>query len=252
MTSTSAASLTDTRRHPIAAYRAVRRLMQNREDTRQVFLLIDALRGKTTLRQLAKFRATEFGRKALADRRRLFDRLEDWDTLKALPAGTLGRAYYEFMASENLSAAGLAKISTIPQSEDEQIWFRERGREMHDLLHIVTGYGRDPLGEASLVAFSYAQTGQLGFAVISLFAARRISQARPGQPIRRTIFEGYRRGRRAKWLWGADWETLLSRPVEEIRQQYAVPPADCYPKVVATLRQDDLLTSPQPATATPA
>src|SRR5438270_9452653 len=186
-------SPTDTRLHPIAAYRAVRKLMQNREDTRQVFLLIDALRGKTTLRQLARFRQTEFGQRALAERRRLFDRLEDWETLKALPAGTLGRAYYEFMASEHLSAAGLAEVSTIPQSDDDSIWFRERNREMHDLLHIVTGYGRDPLGEASLVAFSYAQTRQLGFAVIALFAARRISQARPGQPIRRLIFEGYTR-----------------------------------------------------------
>src|SRR5947208_988947 len=192
----------NTRRHPIAAYRAVRALMRNREDTRQVFLLIDALRGKTTLRQLARFRATEFGRAALADHRRLFDRLEDREALKALPAGTLGRAYYEFMASENLSAAGLAKVSTIPQSSDDSIWFRERNREMHDLLHIVTDYGRDPLGEASPVAFSYAQTRQLGFAVISLFAARRISQARPGQPIRRVIFEGYRRGRRGRGLTG--------------------------------------------------
>ena len=244
--------ITDTRLHPIAAYRAVRKLMQNREDTRQVFLLLDALRGKTTLRQLTKFRATEFGRQALAERRRLFDRLEDRDTLKALPAGTLGRAYHEFMESENLSAAGLAKISTIPHSEDEGIWFRERGREMHDLLHVVTGYGRDPLGEASLVAFSYAQTGQLGFAVLALFASRRISQARPGQPIRRTIFEGYRRGRRAKWLWGADWEALLSRPVQEIREEYAVSPAHYYPKLAATLRQDDLLTTSQPATAMPA
>lgn len=242
----------DTRRHPIVAYRAIRALMRNREDTRQVFLLIDALRGKTTLRQLARFRATEFGRSALAERPRLFDRLEDWDTLKGLPAGTLGRAYYEFMASENLSAAGLAKVSTIPQSDDEQIWFRERGRETHDLLHVVTGYGRDPLGEASLVAFSYAQTGQLGFAVIALFASRRISQARPGQPIRRAIFEGYRRGRRAKWLMGADWEALLNRPVEEIRQEYAIPPAYYYPKIVAVIRQDDLLTSPQPASAMPA
>src|SRR5437588_5652958 len=121
-------SPTDTRLHPIAAYRAVRKLMQNREDTRQVFLLIDALRGKTTLRQLARFRQTEFGQRPLAERRRLFDRLEDWETLKALPAGTLGRAYYEFMASENLSAAGLAKVSTIPQSSDDSIWFRERNR----------------------------------------------------------------------------------------------------------------------------
>ena len=245
--------ITDTRRHPIAAYRAIRKLMRDREDTRQVFLLIDALRGKTTLRQLARFRATEFGRAALADRPRLFDRLEDWDTLKALPAGTLGRAYYEFMASENLSAEGLAKASTIPQSSDDIIWFRERNREMHDLLHIVTGYGRDPLGEGCLVAFSYAQTGQLGFAAIALFVARRISQARPGQPIRRAIFEGYRRGRNAKWLVGADWETLLSRPVEEIRQQFAVMPARYYPKIIAELRESGAaMASSQPATAMPA
>src|SRR4029077_10378536 len=76
----------DTRRHPVAAYRAMRNLLRDREDTRQVFLLIDALRGKTTLRQLARFRATEFGRIALAERRRLFDRLEDRAALKALPA----------------------------------------------------------------------------------------------------------------------------------------------------------------------
>jgi len=244
--------ITDTRRHPIVAYRAIRALLRDREDTRQVFLLIDALRGKTTQRQLARFRATEFGRQALAERRRLFDRLEDWDTLNALPAGTLGRAYYEFMASENLSAAGLAKVSTIPQSSDDSIWFRERNRETHDLLHVVTGYGRDPLGEASLVAFSYAQTGQLGFAVIALFAARRISQARPGQPIRRAIFEGYRRGRRAKWLIGADWEALLSRPVEEIRQQFAVAPAYYYSKIIAVIRQGGDANASAPATAMPA
>src|SRR5437762_13704195 len=102
---------TDTRLHPIAAYRAVRKLMQNREDTRQVFLLIDALRGKTTLRQLARFRQTEFGRKALAERRSLLQRLSDRDSLAKLPPGTLGRAYYEFMAAENLSADGLVAAS---------------------------------------------------------------------------------------------------------------------------------------------
>ena len=245
--------ITDTRRHPIAAYRAIRALMRDREDTRQVFLLIDALRGKTTLRQLTRFRTTEFGRAALAERRRLFDRLEDWDTLKSLPAGTLGPAYYEFMASEHLSAAGLAKVSTIPQSSDDSIWFRERNREMHDLLHVVTGYGRDPLGEACLVAFSYAQTGQLGFAVIALFAARRISQARPGQPIRRAIFEGYRRGRRAGWLIGADWEALLSRPVKEIREQFEVGPAHYYPKIIAAIcNSGEGTAEARPATAMPA
>jgi ubiquinone biosynthesis protein COQ4 len=244
---------TDTRRHPIAAYRAIRNLLRNREDTRQVFLLIDALRGKTTLRQLARFRATEFGRTALAERRRLFDRLEDSTTLEALPAGTLGRSYYEFMASEHLSAEGLVKASTIPHSTDDSIWFRERNREMHDLLHVVTGYGRDPLGEACLVAFSHAQTGQWGFAVIAMFAGRRISRARADQPIWRAISEGYRRGRNAKWLIGADWETLLSHPVEAIREQFKVKPARYYPKIIAALRSSGGFTAEtRPATAMPA
>jgi len=243
----------DTRRHPIAAYRAMRNLLRDREDTRQVFLLIDALRGKTTLRQLARFRATEFGRIALAERRRLFDRLEDRAALKALPAGALGRAYHEFMAAEDLSAEGLVKASTIPHSTDDSIWFRERNREMHDLLHVVTGYGRDPLGEACLVAFSYAQTGQLGFAVIAMFAGRRISRARPSQPIWRAIWEGYRRGRRARWLIGADWETLLSQSVETIREQFRVKPARYYPKVIAAIRNSGGVTAEtRPATAMPA
>jgi ubiquinone biosynthesis protein COQ4 len=100
---------TDTRLHPIRAVRAIRALQRDREDTKQVFLLIEALRGKATLRQLAKFRATEFGRRALAERPRLFDWLEDRDTLKALPVGTLGRAYYEFMASENRRPRGWSR-----------------------------------------------------------------------------------------------------------------------------------------------
>src|SRR5919201_1745432 len=150
-------------------------------------------------------------------------------------ADSLGRSYYEFMASEHLSAEGLVKASTIPHSTDDSIWFRERNREMHDLLHVVTGYGRDPLGEACLVAFSYAQTGQWGFAVIALNAARRAGRARPDHPVRRAIFEGYRRGRAAKWLIGADWESLLSQPVAAIREQYAVRSAYYYPKIMAAI-----------------
>src|SRR5215472_11780729 len=101
------------RLHPVAALRAVRKLMRNGEDTQQVFLLIEALRGKTTLRQFARFRQTETGRAVLREKRRLLDRLNDRASLAVLPEGTLGRAYYDFMASENLSAAGLVEASRI-------------------------------------------------------------------------------------------------------------------------------------------
>jgi ubiquinone biosynthesis protein COQ4 len=35
---------------------------------------------------------------------------------------------------------------------------------VHDIWHVLTGYRRDALGEACLVAFSYAQTRGLGWA----------------------------------------------------------------------------------------
>jgi ubiquinone biosynthesis protein COQ4 len=224
--------------HPIAALRAIRALIRDREDTRQAFLLMDALRGKTSVRQLARFRSTEVGRAVLAERRRLFDRLADRRTLSALPPGTLGRAYYDFMASENLSAEGLATISNLdqlPPGEDMTL-FRERTREMHDLLHIVGGYGRDPLGEACVGAFTFAQTGLKGFAVIALFAAMRIGRIFPDQPVRRTVFEAYRRGRRAEWLIAADWENLLDRPLAEIRAQFNIRPSTCYEPTLAAIR----------------
>jgi len=192
------------RLRPIAALRAVRKLMRNGEDTQQVFLLIEGLRGKTTLRQFARFRQTEIGRAVLGENRRLLDRLSDRASLAALPAGTLGRGYYDFMAAEDLSAEGLVEMSKItrpPASDD------------------VT------------------QTGLKGFAVIAVYAARKIARSRPDQPVRRAVVEGYRHGRSAGWLPGADWEALLDQPVEAIRARFAVKPPTYYRTIMAALRR---------------
>jgi ubiquinone biosynthesis protein COQ4 len=218
-----------------------------------VFLLMDALRGKTSLRQFARFRETPTGRAVLAERRRLLDRLNDRDRLAALPPGTLGRGYYEFMAAENLSAQGLVEASqfeeTLPAGEDLTL-FRERSREMHDLFHVVSGYGRDPLGEACLTAFSYTQSGLKGFAAIALWAAQRIARRLPGQPVRRAVLEGYRLGRRAQWLYAADWEALLAEPVAMIRAHYRIGEPHYYRQVLAAMRlKNAARANPEPLAA---
>jgi ubiquinone biosynthesis protein COQ4 len=242
-----------TRLHPITAFRAMENLKRNREDTQQAIALIDALRGKTSLRQFARFRQTETGRTVLAEKRQLLDYLSDRQRLAALPPGTLGRAYYEFMAAENLTAEGLVEASkireTLPAGDDMTL-FRERSRDTHDLLHVVTGYGRDPLGEACLLAFSFAQTGLKGFAMIAIVVAQRISRRVRGQPVRRAVFEGYRNGRRAGWLYGADWEKLLAEPVEAIRARFRISPPTYYPQVLAAVRARQAAKArPVPVTA---
>ena len=55
---------------------------------------------------------------------------------------------------------------------------------MHDLWHVVTGYGRDELGEACLLAFTYAQNKNRGVGFIAfvgcfkLFAKYRFNALR--------------------------------------------------------------------------
>ena len=123
------------------------------------------------------------------------------------------------------------KYASGPPSGDEMIWFRERNREMHDLLHVTAGYGRDPLGEACVLAFSFAQTGQKGFAVIATVAAFRIARRLRSLRVPRAVFQAYRQGRRAEWLIGADWENLLGQPPEVVRARFKVTPATYYPRI---------------------
>ncbi len=226
------------RLHPIAALKALRGHTRDREDTRQVFLLIEALRGRTTLRQLARFAASETGRTMLAERRSLLAVLADRARLAQMPPGSLGRAYSDFMTGENLSAEGLVEASKIGRAPttDDITWFRARNREMHDLLHVVAGYGRDPLGEVCITAFSFAQTGLKGFAVIAAVGALRAARRLRGQPVRRAVWQAYRRGRRAEWLIGADWESLLEEPLAAVRARFRVASPTYYPCILAGMQ----------------
>jgi ubiquinone biosynthesis protein COQ4 len=230
----------DTRLHPIAAFRAIRNLIRNREDTRQVFLLIEALRGKTAHRQFARFQATETGRAMLARHPSLLAALSDRDALVQLPPGSLGRIYYDFMTSENLSAAGLveaSKIRDIPPPANDYTWFRERGREMHDLFHVMTGYGRDPLGEVCVVAFTFAQNRQRGLGVLALVGAFRTKRRLRDQPIFQAVWQAYRNGRRARWFYAAEWENLLAQPLDQLRRQFAVTAPTYYPRILPAVQR---------------
>ena len=51
--------------------------MANPEDTRQIFVIFRALRGKSGLQRLRRFQASAVGRAVLAERRVLLDRLTD-------------------------------------------------------------------------------------------------------------------------------------------------------------------------------
>ena len=143
------------------------------------------------------------------------------------------------MRGEQLSAAGLVKVSQegLARVDDPHpyAWMGRRTRDVHDIWHVLTGYGRDALGEACLVAFSYAQTQGLGWAVIALGAALRSRGRR--RPYKRAILQGYLRGRRAAWLLGEDYEPLLREPLETARRRLGLGPATVYEAIPPAERE---------------
>ena len=92
---------------------------------------------------------------------------------------------------------------------------------MHDLWHVVTGFGRDELGEACLLAFTYAQNKNRGVGFIAfvgcfkLFATYRFNAAR-------SILQAYRIGKGAAWLPEQDWEGLLADELNDVRNQLSI------------------------------
>ena len=233
---------------PLAAFRAMRRLLNDREDTSQVFVITSSLRGKSSLRGTQRLRRTEAGRAVLAENRSLLPVLCDRAALARLPAGSLGRAYYEFVTREDISAEGLVEASLVQKkfpapTADEQL-FRERVRDMHDLCHVLTGYGRDPLGETCLVAFTYAQILSLGLAVITLLGTIKISKAVPNAPVRLAVLEAWRHGRAAAWLAGEDVEAMMREPLEELRTRLGIAPPERYREIMAGLASGQITPVP--------
>lgn len=215
---------------------ATRAALANPEDTSQVFRIAEAMSFGSPKRLTRRFRDDADGQRLLDARDDLLTVLGDHDRLAAMPEGSLGRAYLAFLESEGITADGLVEASvegtdTRYYDPNSDIgYFRERMRDSHDLWHTVTGYKGDLLGEASLLAFTFAQTGHPGIG----FLASLGLLFNPSREGRQMILDGFRRGRRAAWLPPRDWAALLERPLDEVRAELGIEAVPDYEPVRET------------------
>jgi ubiquinone biosynthesis protein COQ4 len=229
------------RLEPLKAWRAFRRLVRDKEDTAQVFEIMRALSGRSIRRGYDRMLATmEGGRQAFL-REELAHRLDDPVWLARFAPGSVGAAYREFREARGFTAEGLAdearKVAPLVDAQHPVIWYSRRLRDVHDVWHVLTGYGTDALGEACVVAFSYAQTGNFGFAFIGLGAAAEIRREDRSVPARRAVLEAWRNGRRARWLPPLDYEALFAEPLAAARDRLRIRPAAVYESVPPEVRR---------------
>jgi ubiquinone biosynthesis protein COQ4 len=225
------------------ALRSLRRLLNDKEDTTAVFEIMRALNGTSTAKGYLRLLETQQGGRIAYERPEFARRLMDDAWLDSLPEGSVGAAYRNFVRSERISAEGLIEVSRQgAPAVDEQhpyAWMGRRTRDVHDIWHILSGYHRDALGEACLVAFSYAQTKGLGWALIGLGAASRARKART-YPYVKAIWQGYRRGKAARWLLGEDYEALMAEPLEAARRRLGITPPTIYDAIPVEARDQSL------------
>jgi ubiquinone biosynthesis protein COQ4 len=206
------------------AARAMKALLANPDDTAQVFRIIDALSGKNGERTLARMRRSKDGQRLLRDKPNLLAKLQDHEGLGALPEGSFGRAYLAFLDSEKITAAGLEGASMEGRSSArfgapaDFRFLQDRLRDSHDLWHTLTGYKGDIVGEASILAFSFAQTWNPGVGFIVFMALLRGL----GNDVNKTIAGGFVRGVKAAWLPAVDFEKLLALPIETVRKRLRI------------------------------
>ena len=210
--------------------RLVRSLIDDPEQTELVFELMDAVGGRGDEPLFQSFAASAAGRALLAERPELVAALADREALARLPAGSLGRAYLAFVEARDFAADGLQQVSDRTAIGDlnaaldpERRWFYRRVTAMHDLWHVLTGYGTDEPGEATLLAFSLGQgLGGRGFRLLLAAVACKGPWA-DAFAFQRGLAAAWRRGRRSAPLVEARYEELLPLPLASVRQRLRIP-----------------------------
>jgi len=240
------------------AWRALRTLIADSERTDQVFEIVRALSGNSFERAYQRFAASGEGLRLLAERPSLLATLSDREALSTLPEGSFGRAYADFMHEGQLNAAGLVEAEQmaeqnfakeLPLDADHE-FFGDRLRDMHDLWHVLTGYGRDEAGEAANLAFTLGQVWNPGIAFI-VVAGALIGPKNVTLYWQRYLFNAWRRGRRATLLTAAPYERLLRLPLDEVRRQLGIQPAgDAHPDgiLVGSRGEEPQTASGEPVT----
>jgi len=219
------------------ALRAMRKLLADPDDTVQVFRVMAALNAGNAQKNYARLISTLEGGRIAYARVELVEKLTDRAWLDGFAPGTVGAAYRDFLDRTGFSAEGLAEVSRQVHRdrpvEHPYAWFGRRERDIHDVWHVLTSYrANDPLGELCLVAFSYAQTGGLGWGFIALAGAFKALFEPQRWAVIRAVREGYRHGKQARWLHNEDIEALFAEPLEAARARLDINPPLAYRAVL--------------------
>ncbi len=173
----------------------------------------------------------------------------DLDALGAMAEGSLGLIYRDWIIDNDLTAqiamdyrqfhTMLVDSGALEGMPEPLQYAVLRGFQLHDFLHVLTGYDPSPRGEIALQAFSLAQLQFPYFAMWMSTATTQMTYLRPTTivPLMDAITDGWQYGRRTPQISLHTWEDELERPLEEIRKEWGIEPTALVGELWARARE---------------
>lgn len=220
------------RYRPLRAVHHFRELLKDKEETSHVFRIFDSLPSKLFMPRVRILTLSPHGEALRRNEPSLPEFLDDHAALRELPAGSVAHAYCDFMEREGLSAAGLvAEADKLgrPRFDDLTQWFADRSRDVHDLMHVLTGYGRDALGEQCVLLFTHGQQPSHGHLLIGWAGAAHIKRlTKTRAPIFKAARQAQRTGKACQPLVSLPIRDMLALDLHEVRRMLTIPEPTWY------------------------
>jgi ubiquinone biosynthesis protein COQ4 len=184
--------------------------------------LSHVLNDPATLQKIVEFLSlTEQGKQAFVDCPLLGE--INLQQLHKLPNHTLG-----YMYADHMLRNGLTPIPINDKvANDPFMFLGAHIGETHDIWHVVTGADTDKAGEVQLQAFYVAQIDPDRL-FISLIAKNLLKTAMHEielcEQIMDGLVQGWMKGKRAKPLFGIQWNKLWETPLEDVQKSLNILP----------------------------
>lgn len=176
--------------------------------------------------------------KALLDQDQceLITKMKDFEYLKSLPDGTLGKEYYKFYQTNLMYAEGdfrdyldMDKKRPNRPFSDKQYntmkivnRFFEQISYQHDLMHVLGGFAFTIEGEALVHSFLIPHIRLPAPKLIAIFLGIDQSIKKRKFSIITKMWKSFQNGKKAKWLFPVDWVQYLDKDIGDIREEFKI------------------------------
>jgi ubiquinone biosynthesis protein COQ4 len=202
-----------------AASSALWRLMHDHGRLDQVLLLAQAVNAGAISRAVVALSKDEEGCRFLTEQPRIDRKHVDFDALRKLPEGTLGREYTRFLDDNGITPDAFEALPDVGDERSAVVMLRLR--QTHDLWHVLTGYAPDVHGELLLQAFTYGQVHAPSALILMIAGSLRWAKFGPTHIAE--MRHAYQRGKATRFLPTVWWENFWEKPVSELRTMFDCP-----------------------------